>query len=212
MPQGHLGSYLQKIFFFLNRRHAQTRSGDYGLRMVHLFAPNKVLRAPHWEERFHFVRYTPGIEDQWIELLNASCEFGLWSRERLEDEILSSLLSETTSFVKDQGRLIACSAACHIKQYEPYAVLMYPLVLQKYRNRGIGTRLIVETVAACQRLGYPGMILNTEDLRIPAIKTYFKLGFKPDITTNPGSKERWRVISDSLPAIAVEAGILESNK
>ena len=40
--------------------------------------------------------------------------------------------------------------------------------------------------------------LRTDDWRIPAIKTYLKAGFTPDITSEPDYKERWEKIFEII--------------
>ena len=40
--------------------------------------------------------------------------------------------------------------------------------------------------------------LRTDDWRIPAIKTYLKIGFEPDLTSEPDYKERWEKIFEII--------------
>ena len=39
--------------------------------------------------------------------------------------------------------------------------------------------------------------LKTDDFRLPAIKTYLNIGFKPDLSTDD-YKERWEKIYENL--------------
>jgi len=66
-----------------------------------------------------------------------------------------------------------------------------------YRGRGLGFAV---TNAVLHRLAYEGKTaayLTTDDFRVPAIKIYLKLGFKPDMTKE-GHIDRWEKLHKLL--------------
>lgn len=67
-----------------------------------------------------------------------------------------------------------------------------------FRGLGIGTLLSEYALYVLKREGMKTSSLRTDDWRVPAIKTYLKVGFKPDLTTEPDYKERWEKIFESL--------------
>ena len=68
----------------------------------------------------------------------------------------------------------------------------------EYRGMGIGTLLAQGAKNRILSLGAEAGTLRTDDWRIPAIKTYKKIGFVPDRTTHPSFEERWRKIDEIL--------------
>ena len=62
-----------------------------------------------------------------------------------------------------------------------------------FRGRGVGTRLNTEAVRALIGAGMETAYLTTDDFRIPAIKSYLRAGFYPDII-NEEHEKRWAAI------------------
>ena len=67
----------------------------------------------------------------------------------------------------------------------------------EFRGRGIGTRLNTEAVRALVSSGMETAYLTTDDFRIPAIKSYLKAGFVPDIKDEE-HKKRWEKVFDTI--------------
>ena len=68
----------------------------------------------------------------------------------------------------------------------------------EFRGLGIGTLLNNIALYVLKNEGMKTASLKTDDWRIPAIKGYLKIGFKPDITTEPDYKERWDKIYEEI--------------
>ena len=67
----------------------------------------------------------------------------------------------------------------------------------RFRGRGIGTRLCTEAVRALIFAGMETAYLTTDDFRIPAIKSYLRAGFYPDII-NGEHERRWADVMDII--------------
>lgn len=192
-----LGSYLRRILAIFTDKSRGVRTVPQ-LKMLYTFDPDKQVTPPKLPQHYRLLRYVPGYEDQWVQLINSSGEFVRWNRDTLSREVLSGLLTDGGILVAAGDKLAACAAACSMRRFEPYAVLMYVVVLPEHRNRGLGTAIITEALAVCQREGYPGVILHTDDFRVAAIKRYLKLGFVPDIELDHSAKDRWKTILDTI--------------
>lgn len=68
----------------------------------------------------------------------------------------------------------------------------------EFRGRGIGHLMIRKAVTVFRQRGMETASLVTDDWRIPAIKTYLKAGFTPDLDSEPDYQERWDKIFDQL--------------
>ena len=64
----------------------------------------------------------------------------------------------------------------------------------EFRGRGLGHLLNAIAVYTLKKAGMKTAWLTTDDWRIPAIRTYLKAGFAPDLESQPDFKERWHKI------------------
>ena len=67
----------------------------------------------------------------------------------------------------------------------------------EFRGLGIGTRLNTEAVRTLFRAGMKTAYLTTDDFRIPAIKSYLRAGFYPDIKDEE-HRARWEAIMEII--------------
>jgi len=200
--------HLRRVFRkFVPRRTpvAQTTPDNPQLRMVCRFAESSELPVPTAPDDYKLFRYSPAFKGQWLDLLNESGEFGILDRKALRSQVLSSLLPDGGALVSHEGRLVACAAACSYERFEPYALLMFVVVLAAHRGRGLGTTVTVEVMRAARRVGRAGILLHTDDERLPAIRTYLKLGFEPDTEWEPSAKGRWEAVLSGVARPAGEA-------
>ena len=64
---------------------------------------------------------------------------------------------------------------------------------KEYQGLGIGTKLNAEAVRILFACGFRTAYLTTDDHRIPAIKSYLRAGFEPEMTEDDHA-ERWEKI------------------
>jgi mycothiol synthase len=62
-----------------------------------------------------------------------------------------------------------------------------------YRGRRLGRCISLAALRHMTIRGCPDVVLDTDDYRVPAIRTYLSLGFVPDIVESDHG-ERWRRI------------------
>ena len=62
------------------------------------------------------------------------------------------------------------------------------------RGKGIGNLMSFFAVKILKEKGMETVYITTDDFRIPAIKTYLKCGFYPDVSTDD-FKLRWENIN-----------------
>jgi mycothiol synthase len=190
-----LGRYVKRLV----RRESNPPAAPL-LRMLRKLDPFEQPSSPVIPEPYRLVRYEPGDEVPWVDLLSASGEFGRWTRDRLEKEMLSTLLPDGGVFVLRGDQRVGCASACLMEAYRPNAVLMYVTALPEHRGRGLGQALVLETMRVAQREGFPGLILHTEKHRLAAVRTYIQLGFLPEFGTDVAGKQVWSdVLSRALP-------------
>jgi len=67
------------------------------------------------------------------------------------------------------------------------------------RGHGIGNIMSAKAVDTLLRAGMETAYLTTDDFRLPAIRTYLKAGFFPDLSTED-FRARWQAISEKIPS------------
>lgn len=125
--------------------------------------------------------FQEGDEDAYVKLLNDK-DLGFWTVERLQRDILSNKLSpEGVFFVTYGDLLVATACAQHRTRNDgtPLAELGWVAGDPAHKGRGLGLAVCAQVVNYLLDLGYEDIYLLTDHWRIPAIKTYLKLGFEP---------------------------------
>ncbi|MBQ9545367.1 MAG: GNAT family N-acetyltransferase [Clostridia bacterium] len=155
--------------------------------------------APDWGE---FVcRNFNGTDediDKWLGIVR----FGLTSK--LEDKAYfekcmyayGELEFDKFFIVEKNGDPAATLAViCNYEKLEGYIHMV--ACKPDFRGQGVGTRLNVEAVRTLFRAGMKTARLTTDDFRIPAIKSYLRAGFFPDIV-NEVHRARWDAVMEKI--------------
>jgi len=66
-----------------------------------------------------------------------------------------------------------------------------------HSGNGLGITVCLAVIRRYQQAGYHRIYLKTDDWRLPALKSYLKMGFEPFLFT-PDMPERWRVVCETL--------------
>jgi len=66
-------------------------------------------------------------------------------------------------------------------------------VLAEHRGKGLGRLVTLRTLHYFKEQGFEVAVLNTDDFRIPAIKSYLGLGFRP-VAADSDHPDRWVAI------------------
>lgn len=186
--------YIRRLVRLVRGRATPAESNSLPqLRMLKLFAKGERTELPALPKGYELAFYQAGDEARWLRLINESGEFGVWNEELLQAEILSTLIPGSAVFVIADEKLVACAAGCDLKNFRPFATLMYVVVLSEHRGKGLGVVVTAAAINGAQEAGYPGMILQTDDFRLAAIKTYLKLGFVPHCEHDAGAGARWEL-------------------
>jgi mycothiol synthase len=66
-------------------------------------------------------------------------------------------------------------------------------VVPEHSGKGLGVQINLVALHHMVREGRRQAVLETDDFRLPAIKTYLKLGFQP-VLVHENQRERWRSV------------------
>ena len=169
------------------------------LRMVWPIDQRRVLPLMPIPEGYVLRPYRSGDDQACIDLMTSSGST-TYGAERLA-EILSLCLPDGWFFAihKPSGEFGAAAAALHRPlELHPFGGELGDVAAApNHRGKGLG---LIVSAAATQRMvdaGYSNIYLKTDDHRLPAIKTYLRLGYVPFLYA-PDMQERWVTVLGEL--------------
>lgn len=166
------------------------------LHMVH----RNLKSLPEIEipEGYGLRTYQPGDEAHWVAVMSA----GGWDfteescRENLTEK--PQFLPDGLFFVTFQGTPVG-SACAWRKSPEDWDIgwLHMVCVVPEHRGKQLGHIVTLAVLRYFLDQGFKEVWLSTDDWRIPAIKSYLRLGFEPHYFDD-SHRERWAKIFESL--------------
>jgi len=146
---------------------------------------------------FHIRSYQPGDEQHWERLIAAS--FG-WERD-FQASIGSHpyFRPERVIFIFF-GDQPAATATAWFQEHreEEYGYLHMVGAHPDYAGSGLGYAVSLAALLQMRKEGKRKAVLQTDDFRIAAIKTYLKLAFQP-VNEHENHEERWRIVLSEFP-------------
>jgi predicted dehydrogenase/GNAT superfamily N-acetyltransferase len=133
--------------------------------------------------------------------LMAKAGFVGWTAERLRDTLVRAL--PDGFFVVEHaptGRIVATTMALHhpMPDLHPYGgELGWVAGDPEHAGKGMGSAVCAAATARLLRGGYRRVYLRTDDFRLPAVRIYLKLGYRP-LLHAAGMEERWRAVCERL--------------
>jgi mycothiol synthase len=140
-----------------------------------------------------------GDEAGYVALM-ASAGFDGWTPARIA-QTRRSVLPGGLFLVEAPGggRPVATAMAvdCPTDRHPRGGELGWVAVDPAHRGRRLGQAVSAVATARLLAAGYRDVYLLTDDHRLPAIKTYLRMGFRP-LRWAEGMDERWRAVLDAL--------------
>ena len=98
---------------------------------------------------------------------------------------------------EESGEIVATAMALNSEVYPSGGELGWLAGDPAHAGKGLGMAVSAAVTARFIAAEYRNIHLYTEDYRLPALKTYLRLGYIPFLYT-PEMPERWRVICAQL--------------
>ena len=160
-----------------------------------LDTPPAVKIADGYELR----QFAPADTTAYIELL-AKAGFADWTPQRVADTMRTVLPGGAFLAVhRKTGRLVATALAQHLPaEGHPHGGMLGWVAGDPIHNgHGLGTTVSAAATARLLAAGYDDISLSTDDFRLPALKIYLKMGWRP-LMISDGMIERWQAIYEKL--------------
>jgi len=143
--------------------------------------------------------YREGDEEAWAEIVNNSLGSG-WDAERCRRELTGrpQFRPEGLFFATYEGKPVGTACAWTQSPDETRMGYVHMVgVIPEHRGRRLGYALCLSILRFFRENGFQCAELDTDDFRLPAIKTYLNLGFKPDYI-NKSHRARWNAVFSNL--------------
>jgi len=141
--------------------------------------------------------YHPGDEAAWCDLVN-ECIGGEYTEEQCRADLTGQPWFDPADlFFIDparpgkEGNVVGTACGLRRPDANTQAGYVHMLaVFPEHRGRRLGRALVLAVLHRFRELGYRSAVLQTDDWRSAAIKTYLGLGFRPR-HTDASHQQRW---------------------
>lgn len=152
-------------------------------------------------EGYSIRHYEPGDGAVWNGIVYES--FGVpeeqrdgWFEKRMAP--MEAFRPDRVLFVVRDGRAVGTASAWQVPNCPPeVGYLHYVAVLPSEAGRGLGLQVSLACLHKMVEEGRTAAILQTDDFRFPAIRTYLKLGFRP-VLVHENQRARWRRVFQQM--------------
>ena len=143
--------------------------------------------------------YMEGDDANWAEIINNSLGDG-WDAERCRRDLTGRPQFRPLGlfFAVHDGETVgtACAWTEPAEETEGGYVHMVG-VMPEHRGKRLGYALCLSVLHFFRENGFQRAMLNTDDFRLPAIKTYLNLGFEPEYKYED-HEGRWKAVFEKL--------------
>ena len=143
--------------------------------------------------------YRVGDERSWVRLLNLA-GFITWDLQRIQKYLADAERGEGSRVVAKGGTIVSATFASRARWNDrQVGVLDFVASHPEHRRRGLSRAVCTAVLGFMVAAGYPEVILDTDDWRLPAIELYLSLGFEP-VMRREDMPARWDVVMEKLGA------------
>jgi len=140
-----------------------------------------------------------GEEAAWMDLMHQA-KLGQWDQKAF-DKLRNTILPDGLFVIEHaaSGTLVGTAMAQHRPNPQnPYgAELGWVAADPAHAGKGLGQAVSAAAVGRMIQAGYRRIYLTTDDSRLPALKTYLRMGFRP-LPYTPDMEQRWADVKAKL--------------
>lgn len=141
--------------------------------------------------------YRPGDEGVLGAILQAEFEPD-WSAAKVLEMLVNEPTVRTVYVATYADTPVGTTSARYLPQRFPgCGYVHYVAVASEHRGKRLGYLLCLRVLQEFRDAGCTAAVLETDDYRLPAIKTYLNLGFEPE-PVDPSHPDRWRAVMEQI--------------
>ena len=178
---------------------AKTQGSRKQLQMI--WSKSKLDASVSWSlpEGYSLRNYREGDDEEYTRVMTQA-GFTNWDQNHTGEVLKKSLPGGFFFIVHEKtGKIVATTAALHNPiQGHPFAgELGWVAADPEHKGKGLGYVVCAAVTKRFLDAGYENLFLRTDDFRLPAIKTYLKLGWVPYLFEE-GMESRWKKVCEDL--------------
>lgn len=165
-----------------------------------------ILLADKFKESIDLPSNLEFVEEQnskaWLTIINETFgfEFGEEDYQNEMNQVIHADKSQLL-FIKDKDKNFVATGSIILD--DKIAELHYIAVKNSFRGNNLGFKISAKLIENAIKLGATVIKLHTDVYRIAAIKTYLKLGFKPNLSHSNHSARWLKIINENNLEIEV---------
>ncbi len=165
---------------------------------------NKPVIIPSLPEGYHLRTYREGDWKSWVEVCAHGLGTGRWTEAEFKEHMLDmdGLRKDGIFLIENEQARVVGTATGWVKPDNGYLHMV--AVHPDFRGRGLAGVLNTAAVVYLLKRGCKRIVLDTDDERLPAIRSYLKLGFRP-VLYQSDMQMRWEAIMATIGLVELEA-------
>jgi len=143
--------------------------------------------------------YQQGDASHWCRLI-ASGIGGQWNEKSFRESVAGSSGFDPQSlfFVETEGLVVGTACATWHDSYPSDTGYVHMLAVDPvHQGHGLGKALMLSVLHRLHKKGFRRAVLQTDDFRLPAIRLYLGLGFRPRFT-HDSHQGRWNRVYQEI--------------
>lgn len=165
------------------------------LTMAITGAAARLLELPAVPAGYALRAYQAGDETAWMELL--AIEFPHWDNQQFDDYLAAPDRRQGSRVIERDGRIVAATFATRVSSQPLTGTVDYVVCHPDHRGRKLGLIACGAVTGCLGEKGYQSISLQTDDWRLPAIKVYLDLGYRP-VMNRIDMPVRWETVTQRL--------------
>ena len=189
---------LRLIYWILRRLGLRSHPPVSQPQLVMWYVYDTISALEPLPLRYKVRPFREGDQRGWADLLERNGQLGRWDLPRVEGELGGALLPAGQFFVECEERIVAC-AGVYDRQRNDLACWEIGWIASDPEQAGmrLGRHATAAAVGYALTLPKRPIYLLTDDHRVPALKTYLKVGFTPDLSDR-SYVGRWQLVFSAL--------------
>ncbi len=127
-----------------------------------------------------------------------------WDPKRVNEVLLQNDEVLATWVVELSGYIVATASLQFMPEFPDTGWIHYVGADTDHSGKGLGYAMAWTVLDSAAKNGNRDAMLTTDDFRLAAIKTYLKLGFKPD-SWHASHQARWQAVLRQFEPVGIRA-------
>lgn len=159
-------------------------------------------QMPALPEGFALREYQEGDLEALAEVIGRAFEDENWTPDQVRAKLVDAPEVKKVYVITHNGRPVATTSVRVLPDRFPGSGYVHWVAVDpEYQGQRLGAAVVLAALHKFRRMGLKDAVLETDDDRLAAIKTYQNLGFQPE-HRNELHIERWaKVAADLLAAV-----------